>query len=108
MATYMITVSHDGQTDDVLYLDSPGCQAVALAVMGAPGFTTAGTWEDPRGTLYEFGAWPGGCETDYDVWCAACGDFMWHGLECECPDRSVPREPVDVTGLDLLARDGAS
>ena len=27
------------------------------------------------------GAWPGGMETDSDVHCETCGDFMWQGLE---------------------------
>ncbi len=28
-------------------------------------------------------AWPGGSETDYDVYCAnqACGELLWEGLE---------------------------
>lgn len=25
-------------------------------------------------------AWPGGMETDYDKYCANCGDFIEHGI----------------------------
>ena len=28
-------------------------------------------------------AWPGGIETDYDVFCVECSRHMWHGLQCE-------------------------
>jgi hypothetical protein len=28
-------------------------------------------------------AWPGGMETDYDQYCAQCGDHIAHGLQCE-------------------------
>jgi hypothetical protein len=27
-------------------------------------------------------AWPGGMETDYDVFCGSCGFHMWHGIQC--------------------------
>ena len=26
-------------------------------------------------------AWPGGDETDYDVYCHNCKDLIWHGLQ---------------------------
>ena len=26
-------------------------------------------------------AWPGGMETDSDVYCETCHDLMWHGLQ---------------------------
>lgn len=41
-------------------------------------------------------------ETDYDVWCAECGDFLWHGIECECDDTSVDREPVEIREGELI------
>ncbi len=49
------------------------------------------------GESVQYGAWPGGCETDYDEWCAQCGAFLWHGLSCECEDKSVDRLPVDLS-----------
>ena len=38
-------------------------------------------------TAVEYGAWPGGSETDYDVSCAGCKTLLWHGLDCECADK---------------------
>lgn len=34
-------------------------------------------------------------ESDSDEWCAACGDFLRHGMNCECPDPDRDREPLD-------------
>ncbi len=31
-------------------------------------------------------AWPGGMETDYDQYCASCGDHITCGLQCEDHD----------------------
>ena len=33
-----------------------------------------------HGTV-SYGGWPGGEETDYDVFCAHCGEQLWSGLE---------------------------
>lgn len=30
-----------------------------------------------------YGGRPDGSETDYDVWCASCRVFLWHGLQCD-------------------------
>jgi len=71
--------------------------------------------EDSRGDLVEIkyfcsawcappgaGAWPGGMETDSNVYCTECQDLMWEGMtqvfrhrEClvvpPCPGRATPR-----------------
>lgn len=36
-----------------------------------------------KGTI-EYGEWPGGEETDEDVYCAHCHDKLWNGIEAEC------------------------
>jgi hypothetical protein len=41
-----------------------------------------GTQFDGDDYVAHHGAWPGGCETDYDVWCDWCHAFLWHGLGC--------------------------
>ncbi|MCV7247642.1 hypothetical protein H7J07_05310 [Mycobacterium koreense] len=44
-------------------------------------------------------------ETDYDVWCAACGEFLHHGLECDCAadeDGTLPdRDPHQAPHINL-------
>ncbi len=44
-------------------------------------------------------------ETDYDVWCAACGEFLHHGLSCDCSS-SADREPA--SGPSISLRDAPS
>ncbi|MAH44880.1 hypothetical protein CMI37_03575 [Candidatus Pacearchaeota archaeon] len=31
-------------------------------------------------------AWPGGMETDYDVYCESCESLMWTGLNSQYPE----------------------
>lgn len=40
-------------------------------------------------------------ECDYDTWCAACGDFISHGLECECPDTDTLRDDMGQPSIDF-------
>ena len=31
-------------------------------------------------TSVSWGAWPGGSETDYAVYCSGCGELLWEGM----------------------------
>jgi hypothetical protein len=42
-----------------------------------------GKYTFPDGTSYEYGAWPGGSETDYDVYDAYDGTLLWKGLNSD-------------------------
>lgn len=97
----------NGDIVDREYLCSADCQY--LTMIGLANSDTAwrglipeyhaGTQRAGNGDSIEYGAWPCGEETDYDVWCANCGDFLWHGLNCDCDDRSVERDPVEPERL---------
>lgn len=101
MSVHVIDVIRDGQTEDHLHLCSGMCQANALVILGATRDSGAGI-QTVDGSELSYGAHPGGCETDYDVWCAACGGFLWHGLECECANKDTDREAIDVKPGELL------
>jgi hypothetical protein len=87
---------------DHLHLCSDLCQRDALEILGAEPEFGAGLQVLPRGGSVSYGAYPGGCETDDDVWCVACGRFLWHGMNCECEDRSKNRDPIPVAEGQLL------
>lgn len=40
-------------------------------------------------------------ETDSDEFCAGCGDFLRHGLECECENPEEDRENLNRPHIDL-------
>lgn len=40
-------------------------------------------------------------ETGSDEWCAACGEFLGHGVDCECPDKDTDRDDQDRPHIDL-------
>lgn len=40
-------------------------------------------------------------ETDGDEWCAACGDFIRHGLNCGCRDTEQPRAGLGRSHVNL-------
>ena len=44
-------------------------------------YCSAICYESDKGKSASGQAWPGGMETDYDVRCSRCADFMWKGLE---------------------------
>lgn len=102
MGIHSIDVWRDGQTEEHIHVCSDICQRDALVILGGAGDFGAGDQARPDGTKLIYGAIPGGCETDYDVWCAACGAFLWHGLNCECPDTDADRGPVKVFPGELL------
>lgn len=91
MGSYLsVAINSRGYTDE-LY-ETCGDQTCVAAVLAAVGVNVAGRdpgsidREDPIGDgVSTVSVLPSG-ETDYDVWCAACGEFLHHGLECSHPD----------------------
>lgn len=113
MTTCVIDVNEvNGDVREHYHLCSATCQYQALVTIANSATETqwhglvpeygAGEQTAGNGQTIEYGAWPGGCETDSDEWCAFCGAFLWHGLECECPDREAERLPLPDYG-ELVA-----
>lgn len=111
MATYTLEIQRNGQTEDVMYFDFVGCMAKKVwSIAGvrddsrfSAGDRTIATSEDSSslGTRYTWGS-ASGTETDTDMWCHGCGDFMQHGLECECEDKETDREPLTAAQMKML------
>ena len=93
---YSEVVNYDGTPEegdlvDIDYFCSGICQDIVLTdlLMFPEDAGIAGKGPSADGaTFLSWGGWPGGSETDYDVFCAACGCHLWHGLQCpaECVD----------------------
>ena len=85
MTAHRIWISRGQQLEDEIWADSQRCQdtIVELLQPGSPD------------TVVSDSAVPGGAETSADTWCGACGAFMWHGDDCECPDKTAERDPLD-------------
>jgi len=101
MAIYSLEVWNKGYTGDVNYYDFIGCLKEAVE------HVTGRRWEDMEDNTYTMPdgiryTWiehsDSGIETDYDLYCAGfgkgCGDFIQHGLECECEDKEKARDPL--------------
>lgn len=87
--TYAIeTLAENGDLIDLRYLCSSFCAWDAEKLVSVSE-QVYGNGQERYAVNRHFGV-----ETDYDVWCAQCGDFMWHGMHCECDDTETPREPV--------------
>jgi hypothetical protein len=86
MTAHRIWISRGRQLEDEIWADSRRCRDLIMDLLQPPTPETA----------ISYGAVPGGTETSADTWCGACGDFMWHGADCECPDTSVERDPLDA------------
>lgn len=65
----------EGNMVDVFYFCCAGCMAVWLGERGIVYYGLAGETSE-----LSWGAWPGGAETDADMHCGECGDFLWAGL----------------------------
>jgi hypothetical protein len=84
----------DAQTVDLTAFCGPGCQADWLAAH--PGAVDSVPLGPGRRRASQPGQWLD--ETDYDVWCAACGVLVQTGLsEAPCPTWACP--PVVVNRL---------
>ncbi|MEU4534368.1 hypothetical protein AB0G15_05835 [Streptosporangium sp. NPDC023825] len=102
MTTHILTSGRNGQTEDVRYFCSFDCMARKILEITGIAVSDAGEHTDREGNTYSWGAWPGGSETNYDVWCVGCGDFLWHGLECACQNTEDDREPLTEAQLAML------
>jgi len=108
MTNRAISVEHDGYTIDVHHTCGfDNCLVQGLIKLGVP---SADAWRlvlratrklvvpvDENGDAVITLVDPGECE--YDKWCAWCGDFLEHGLNCDCPDTSEERAPLSVGEL---------
>src|SRR5215216_1639509 len=75
---------------DIDYVCSYSCETEVLSHINmhdpsgelVSGNDSAGTVVFSDGTAIEWGWFPGGSETDYDVYCAndECRTLLWHGL----------------------------
>lgn len=107
MSAESITISRGGQTEDLHEsCGSPRCSVAILEALGVnvSGRRPADIDSEDVGGATRISVLPAG-ETDYDVWCAACGEFLHHGLSCECPN-SADREPA--SGPSISLRDAPS
>jgi hypothetical protein len=85
MIAHRIWIERPGQLEDEIWADSRRCQDAIVDLIGP-------TTPD---TLISYGAVPGGTETSADTWCGSCGGFMWHGADCDCPDKTADHEPLE-------------
>lgn len=107
MPAESIAINHRGYTDELH--ESCGSQRCSTAILEAVGVTLNGrhpseVTDEPAGDGVQVSVLLAG-ETDYDVWCAACGEFLHHGLSCDCSS-SADREPA--SGPSLSLRDAPS
>lgn len=79
-----VQVIHDGQIEDAYETCSSDCAVLVMTWLGAPfeDCDTSGTVDLGEGVTLDC-AQVG--ETEGDMHCAGCGDFIQHGLSCECP-----------------------
>ena len=105
MAQYSLEIWRKGYTEDLFYYDFSGCLSEAIRKFtGLPDSDPrldTGTYTTDDGIRYTW------CqltsfESDSDVWCKGCGDFMQHGLECECADPTTDREPLTEAQMKML------
>lgn len=68
---------------DIDYQCSASCMRGTLLENGVRNAEPAGTCNDREGGSISWGAWPGGAETDYAVFCSGCGDKLWDGMNDE-------------------------
>lgn len=102
MAAESITISRGGQTEDLH--ESCGSSRCSQAILEALGVNVAGRRPadidgEDVGSGVRISVLPAG-ETDYDVWCAACGEFLHHGLSCDCSS-STDRAPASGPAISL-------
>lgn len=90
MSHESVLVENDGHTESAYSsCGSYACTAAVLRCLGVPGKVI----ERERAMVYNFPMGDGVFvsvstlgESDSDEWCAApgCGEFLHHGLNCEC------------------------
>lgn len=99
---YSLEIKRNDYTEDVDYFCSADCmeKKVNSVTSGVHGRFDAGSFEG-NGVVYSWGK-VYSTETDTDVWDKVCGEFLWHGLECECEDRQTERDPLTEDKLDKV------
>jgi len=72
---------------DIDYQCSRACMVATIAAETGQTVTeSAGMMNLSDGGSISWGAWPGGAETDYAVYCSGCGDHLWDGLQDDQTD----------------------
>lgn len=113
MSEMEILVNNRGYTEDAHAVCGEQCGRAVLYALGVSrsSLGTADSVRDYQGHPMEA---EGGRTTvsldvvslgerDSDVFCAGCGDFLGHGLECGCAGKhdGEPRESLNMPGLDF-------
>lgn len=103
MTPMSIAITNRGYTDE-LY-ETCGYPRCISAILEALGVDLAG--RDPL-SISTVSAGDGvdvsvllAGETDYDVWCAACGEFLHHGLSCDHSDSGQDLPPLHHPHINL-------
>ena len=105
MTDRAIAVEHDGQTVDVHHTCGfENCLVQGLMKMGLP---LRDAWKLVLDEVQEYRiddldvviTLVDPSKSNVDTWCAWCGDFLSHGLECDCPDKHKEREPQAIGDL---------
>lgn len=102
MPAESITLSRGGQTEDLHEsCGSPRCSVAILEALGVnvSGRRPADIDNESVGDDVRISVLPAS-ETDYDVWCAACGEFLHHGLSCG-GSSSGDRAPASGPAISL-------
>lgn len=109
--SYDVAINHDGYTE-TLYetCGSTMCVNTVLYAVGMSRGTLDGLKHplDVEGHPLDVNVWVNvlpTSEQDACTWCAGCGDFISHGLSCDCAERGhdpeQDREPMGVGHIDL-------
>lgn len=88
-----VLIDNDGQTEERYTTCGDECTVLVMTWLGAP-FEDA----DPGGGVDLGDGVTLDCaglgEGEGDAFCAGCGDFLRHGLSCEClPEDGIKKDP---------------
>lgn len=109
--SYDVAINNDGYTD-TLYetCGDTGCVETVLYTVGVSGGTLRYLEHvlDIEGHPLDKGVSVDvlrSGEQDACTWCACCGEFITHGLSCDCEERghspNEPREALGTAHIDL-------
>lgn len=80
MTTCMVSYNdQEGSLVEVEYQCSEMCMYEQLKKL--PDYKLGGRIDRYDGTSIDYGTWPCGSETDYDVHCSNCEQLLWKGLQ---------------------------
>lgn len=88
-----VLINNDGQTEERYETCGDECTVLVMTWLGAP-FEDA----DPTGSVNLGDGVTLNCaglgEGEGDAFCAGCGDFLRHGMSCECPpEDGIKKDP---------------